>query len=279
MHKAGLRKTDYREDHILWVPVDFNQLMAPVEAEKENHLIVPLFGKHFENVEIIDDYLKGNVYYIVSGHGGPDPGALAKYGGHTLCEDEYAYDISLRLARNLIQHSATVYMITRDNNDGIRNEAYLKPDQDEVCYPNQEIPLNQIKRLNQRVDEINKLYNEHKAQGVGKQRVVIIHVDSRSSTQRIDMFFYYNPKSKSGKNLAEILRNTIDEKYSIHQKGRGYSGTVKARNLHMLRETSPVAVYAELGNIRNTADQRRFIIEDNRQAIANWLTEGLMKEK
>jgi len=169
-------------------------------------------------------------------------------------------------------------MITRDENDGIREESYLKADKDEVCYPNKTIPLNQVKRLNQRVDAINILYNKHKQEGAKKQRAIIIHVDSRGTGQRIDMFFYHNPKSKTGKQLAKTLRNTIDEKYAIHQKGRGYSGTVKARNLHMLRETFPVAVYAELGNIRNTSDQKRFVIEDNRQAVANWLCEGLLKE-
>ena len=92
------------------------------------------------------------------------------------------------------------------------------------------------------------------------------------------MFFYHSPKSNQGKELATTLMSTIKQKYDEHQRGRGYSGTVKARNLHMLRETHPVAVYAELGNIRNTRDQRRFIIEDNRQAVANWLCEGLMKE-
>jgi N-acetylmuramoyl-L-alanine amidase len=72
--------------------------------------------------------------------------------------------------------------------------------------------------------------------------------------------------------------NTIRMKYEQHQRGRGYEGTVKARNLHMLRETYPIAVYAELGNIRNTKDQKRFIIEDNRQAVANWLCEGVLKD-
>ena len=128
------------------------------------------------------------------------------------------------------------------------------------------------------MDAINTLYKKHKKEGIKKQRAIIIHVDSRGTGQRIDMFFYHNPKSKTGKQLAKTLRNTIDEKYARHQKGRGYSGTVKARNLHMLRETYPVAVYAELGNIRNSRDQKRFIIEDNRQAVANWLCEGLLKE-
>lgn len=285
MHKSGLKAKDYRDDNILWVPYDIlncgGDFISSATDKKpdDKTLLYPLFGKEHEIVEIHGSELKGNVYYVVAGHGGPDPGAMTTSGNHTLCEDEYAYDISLRLARNLMQHGATVYMITEDKNDGIRSESYLKPDKDETCYPNQTIPLNQVKRLNQRVDAINELYNKHKKQGVKKQRAIVIHVDSRSSSQRLDMFFYHNPKSKKGKELATLLRNTIDEKYARHQKGRGYSGTVKSRNLHMLRKTYPVCVYAELGNIKNYRDQKRFIVEDNRQAVANWLAEGLINEK
>ncbi len=278
---AGIKSKDYREDRVLWVPDILPESgSAPAVAKDASgtRKKYPIFGKEYEEVEIKSEKLAGMVYYVVAGHGGPDPGAIVSYQGHTLSEDEYAYDISLRLARNLMEHSATVYMITRDENDGIRNDSFLPMDKDEVCYPDLEIPLNQIKRLDQRVDAINTLYRKHKSEGAGKQRAIIIHVDSRGKGERIDMFFYHNPRSSQGMELATILRNTIQEKYDLHQKGRGYSGTVKARNLHMLRETYPVAVYAELGNIRNPLDQRRFIIEDNRQAVANWLCEGLMRE-
>lgn len=277
----GIKPKDYREDNTLWVPDNIptsgasNSVKSTAPTSKGEF---PVFGKSFASVDLKSTKLTGQVYYVVAGHGGPDPGAVVNYNNHQLCEDEYAYDISLRLARNLLENNATVYMIIRDENDGIREEAYLKADKDEVCYPKKTIPLNQIKRLNQRVDAINILYNKHKKEGAKKQRAIIIHVDSRGTGQRIDMFFYHNPKSKTGKQLAKTLRNTIDEKYAAHQKGRGYSGTVKARNLHMLRETYPVAVYAELGNIRNSRDQKRFIIEDNRQAVANWLCEGLLNE-
>jgi N-acetylmuramoyl-L-alanine amidase len=280
----GIKPNDYRKDNILWIPdfVPETSLTGSANTTTTERTNIkgeyPIFGKELAEVKLISKALTGHVYYVVAGHGGPDPGAVVKYNNHQLCEDEYAYDISLRLARNLLEHDATVYMITRDENDGIRDEAYLKADKDEVCYPNLTIPLNQVKRLDQRVNAINALYNKHKKEGVKKQRAIIIHVDSRGTGQRIDMFFYHNPKSSKGKQLAKTLRNTIDSKYAQHQKGRGYSGTVKARNLHMLRETFPVAVYAELGNIRNARDQKRFIIEDNRQAVANWLCEGLMKE-
>ena len=236
-----------------------------------------LFGSKYKKVKIVSNKLKGRIYYLVSGHGGPDPGAVGKRGGHSLCEYEYAYDITLRLARQLTEKGATVYMIVRDENDGIRDQAYLKCDKDEVCFPSLKIPINQKKRLKQRVKAVNKLYNKHKKRGVKYQRVVIIHVDSRRSKDRVDMFFYYNKRSKVGKKLANGMYDIVKEKYAKYQKGRGYKGTVKPRNLHMLRETKPIGVYVELGNIQNDKDQKRFTVVDNRDAIAKWFTEALSK--
>ncbi len=281
MDKSGLKKNDYREDNILWVPYEY---LHCFDSDKKETAVVkkdkvyPIFGKKYQKIDVKDKKLENCVYYIIGGHGGPDPGAQGKYNGKTLSEDEYAYDISLRLARNLLEHSAIVHIIIRDPNDGIRDEMVLKSDKDEVCWKNQKIPLNQIKRLNQRSYAVNDLYAKYKKQKVKKQRVVILHVDSRSKGQRLDMFFYHSPKSNTGKKLANTLKNTIEGKYAQHQKSRGYSGTVEARNLHVLRKTHPPAVFIELGNIRNAQDQKRFVLEDNRQAVANWLTDGLIKE-
>lgn len=284
LYKKGLRSDDYRTDNILWVPYDLVSCTqsigsVTVVGPKKTTKTFPIFGKEHEEVTIRDTKLTGNVYYIVAGHGGPDPGAMGKYNGKTLCEDEYAYDIALRMAKNLLEHNATVYMIVRDEDDGIRDGEILSSDNDEVHYKNKTIPINQVARLNQRCASINELYKQHKQKGAKKQRAIILHLDSRGDRQRVDMFFYHSPKSKQGKNLAYTLRNTIEDKYNQYQKNRGYSGTVKSRNLHMLRETNPVAVFIELGNIRNSSDQKRFIIESNRQAVANWLVDGLIKEK
>jgi N-acetylmuramoyl-L-alanine amidase len=42
----------------------------------------------------------------------------------------------------------------------------------------------------------------------------------------------------------------------------------------MLKYTHPVTGFLELGNIKNDLDQIRFIKYQNRQAIADWLTDG-----
>ena len=232
-----------------------------------------IFGAKYEDVEITGNELDGAIYYLVSGHGGPDPGAIGKYGSYNLCEDEYAYDVTLRLARELIKHGATVYMITRDPNDGIRDDSFLKADKDEMCYPSLRIPLNQTRRLQQRTDVVNNLYAKNKP---SFQRMIVIHVDSRGNGENIDVFFYHDRRSNTGHKAAQTLQKTFQEKYNEHQPGRGYHGTVSSRNLYVIRNSYPPTVYIELGNINHIRDQQRFIIADNRQAVANWLREGLI---
>jgi N-acetylmuramoyl-L-alanine amidase len=234
-----------------------------------------IFGTANQNVKITGSVLKGAVYYLKSGHGGPDPGAMGKYLNQTLCEDEYAYDVILRLGRKLIENGATVYFIIRDPNDGIRDNEYLKPDKDETCYPDLTIPLNQVERLKQRTNAINSLYD----QNTGKfQRMIAIHVDSRSKGKNIDVFFYHDKVSKKGRKAAIILKNTFEEKYRTHQPDRGYQGSVSERDLYVLTHSKPVSVFIELGNIHHSLDQKRIIDANNRQALANWLAEGLIRD-
>ncbi len=237
----------------------------------------PIFGKKNAFVPLIDNKLRGKVYYIVSGHGGPDVGAVGKKGKNQLCEDEYAYDVSLRLARNLLEHGAIAYMIIRDPNDGLRNGEILPCDYDEYCWGNFKIPRNQKSRLYQRSDAINELFETHKKQGIKDQTVVTIHIDSNNQSHQTDVFFYYFPGSSDGKKLAVKVRDTLKAKYKENRRSGKYSGTVKPRDLHMLREPKPTSIFIELGNIRNKFDQQRFIKENNRQALSNWLYEGLVK--
>lgn len=237
--------------------------------------VYKIFGPKYQNVFIKSQQLKGATYYLKSGHGGPDPGAVAKYQNHLLCEDEYAYDVVLRLGRNLIEHGATVHFIIIDPNDGIRDEQFLKPDKDEVCYPNLPIPINQVQRLRQRTEAVNKLYNQNRG---GFHRMISVHVDARSKSQNIDVFFYHDERSKTGAKTANILKKTFEEKYRRHQPNRGYRGTVSDRNLYVVKNSIPVSVYIELGNIHHTRDQQRIINPANRQALANWLTDGLIED-
>ena len=286
----GLRKTSYRESKILWVP--YNEMhctggtnptvavknpIAKPTKKKETVFIDPLFGKAQEKFTLVSNDQKNKVFYIVSGHGGPDPGAIGSCRGHSLCEDEYAYDVALRLAKKLKENGAKVHVIIQDKNDGIRSEDILLCDKDETCMGKSKIPLNQKKRLAQRVYAVNSLYKDYKNKGFKDQYFISIHIDSRSENKRQDVFFYHSPLSKSGKKLALNIQDTFKAKYQKYRKSREYSGSVSSRNLYVLRNTHPTAVFVELANIRNVNDQKRILPQSNRQYLADWLYEGLTK--
>ncbi|WP_239020969.1 N-acetylmuramoyl-L-alanine amidase family protein [Pontibacter arcticus] len=237
---------------------------------------VALFGEKHARLDMKSQRLKGAVYYLSPGHGGYDPGALGRYGPHTLAEDEYAYDVTIRLAKSLMEHGATVYMIVQDPNDGIRDQTILKMDTDEVHYPNTKISLSQKQRLRQRTEAINTLYKKHKG---AYQRMLAIHVDSRSIGQKIDVFFYHHENSDAGQKLAETIHQKFTSKYKRYQPNREYSGNVSHRSsLYVIKYTHPPTVFIELGNIQNDLDQKRFVIPDNRQALANWIAEGILDD-
>jgi len=237
----------------------------------------PLFGEKYKNYTIIDNVLAGACFFLVSGHGGPDPGAVAKVDGYELHEDEYAYDIMLRLARKLLEHSAIVHIIIQDQKDGIRDDKYLNNSKTETCL-GKPIPLSQIARLRQQTDAINSLSFRSKEK---YQRAIFIHLDSRSKKTKLDVFFYYqNTKQNKERSyqLAETMRKTFSNLYQKHQPGRGFSGTVSTRPLYVLNNTTPVSIFTELANMQNVSDQKRYISYDNRQALANWLCEGFIRD-
>jgi N-acetylmuramoyl-L-alanine amidase len=243
---------------------------------QKREVIEPLFGPDLARVEPIDDRLRGGVFYLVSGHGGPDPGGMGQHEGHTLYEDEYAYDVTLRLGRRLIEHGAVVHFIVQDPNDGIRDDRYLPGDRDELCHPGVKIPLNQRDRLEQRCAAVNRLARQDSA--AAYRRCLEIHVDARRVHEDIDIFFYYQESSGASRRLANTLRETIRQKYAERQPGRGYHGAVSTRNLYVLRNVEVPLVFIELGNIHHPRDQLRLIDPNNRQAMANWLCEGLLAD-
>jgi len=175
-----------------------------------------------------------------------------------------------------MQRGAEIHLIVKDKNDGIRDDPILLLDDDETSYDGESIPYNQKARLRQRTRVVINLYGIKK----GKyQRLITIHLDSRSIGENIDVFFYHHHRSKSGERLARNIHKTFASKYAEHQPGRNYFGTVSSRSsLYVIRNTIPPTVFIELGNIRNTQDQRRFVLHNNRQALANWITEGIIKD-
>ncbi len=235
-----------------------------------------IFGAKYERVVHKSSALEGNVYYLVGGHGGPDPGSIGTYRGKRVYEDEIAYDTMLRTARELIAHGATVEIIIQDD-DGIRDEEHLKGDKDERHADGSNIALNPLKRLKARTELINELYRKHRATA-REQRVLAFHVDATGLRVEPQIDVHFVHATPGGYAVSRTLSNTMRAKYAAHQPGRGYHARIEQRNLYILKNTIPVAVLVELGNIRHQGDQIRLMKPANRQALAEWLTDGILAE-
>ena len=306
LRKAGRRTEAYEQDRALWVPYcllfddaaddaadDDDAASEPAQrtvlvsgeaaapAERTAAAAKPgtyaIFGERYATVKRKDRKLQGKVFYLVSGHGGPDPGAIGAKRDHALCEDEYAYDVVLRLARNILEHGGVPYVIVRDEDDGIRDDEFLDCDYDEVVWGNEAIPRDQRARLRQRSDAINVLAKAQRRKGATEQYCIVVHVDSRHAETQTDLFFYHQRDDADSRALTEELRATMDRNYRRNGRTRAYQGAILTRDLHMLREVDVPTVYIELGNIQHAFDQKRVLRASNRQALANWWTEGLLR--
>ncbi|MBK9552744.1 MAG: N-acetylmuramoyl-L-alanine amidase [Saprospiraceae bacterium] len=76
--------------------------------------------------------------------------------------------------------------------------------------------------------------------------------------------------------MATNTQAVFEKKYE-EQGNRKYTGTVKSRDLYVVKYSAPPALFVELGNIQNVNDQKRFLKSENRQSLADWLYEGFTK--
>ena len=235
-----------------------------------------IFGPRFQDMSPLSTDLRGAAFYIIAGHGGPDPGAITRIGNRTLHEVEYNYDFALRLARNLMRHGATVHIIIQTPGVGIRDDRYLANHRNQTTL-GQPIPRAQLERLRQRVDAVNRLYAVDR-QHYTYLRALEIHIDSRNANVPIDLFMYYHSTQPLARQTAYTLLREMERMYQRHQPNRGFSGNIIHRNLYILREITPPTIMVEVGNFQNARDRERILNHNNRQAVANWLTNGLIED-
>lgn len=235
----------------------------------------PLFGPKLAEYEIKSNRLKGACFYLSSGHGGLDSGAKTTVNGNEIHEDEYAYDITLRLARNLMMEGATVHIIIQDAKDGIRDDTYLSNSTRETCMGDP-IPDKQKERLKQRCDKINQLYKKDKEK---YKRAIFVHIDSRPKNQRVDVYFFHHPNSTMGERLSKNMLGELRKHYKKYQPNKNFNGKlIPKKSLYVLANATPASVYAELGNLQNEQDQKRFLMASNRQYLADWMCLGIIND-
>nr|WP_246209010.1 LysM peptidoglycan-binding domain-containing protein [Entomospira entomophilus] len=110
----------YAEPHISDVESDYKEAISLYQHFKEDVASLPRLSNTLNGYRIVLD----------PGHGGYDPGALGSVTidgkRYYLVEDEYVYDIALRLYAILVQHGAEVEMTILAPNHTIRDNSKLE---------------------------------------------------------------------------------------------------------------------------------------------------------
>ena len=96
-------------------------ILLPVSAQKKKQASgkEPLFGKAMASYPIASNELSGACFYLVGGHGGPDPGAIGTYGGHKLHEDKASYSTFFNIL------ATSVILVPKNNEVTIEFESVL----------------------------------------------------------------------------------------------------------------------------------------------------------
>lgn len=260
-----------------------NQWNSPLEAYKKATKIWDSFGNLLDKRPQKSTLLSGYTFVLDPGHGGLDPGAIVKSSdgnGDTLfiTEDEYVYDIALRMVPLLREHGAQVELTILAPNHLIRdttpatktlinekNEVY-----NDMAFNKEDTVQNWVTGGNtgllKRVQVAEKLFAKYPK---NKTIFLSIHADnSPNSPMGTGLFYQSTPKEDSiGKAFAEKLLPFV-----------GSNGYVKSSDLAVLRNNS--ATHKLLIEIRNVSFQEHswaLRFANTRQGDALKIVRGLLE--
>jgi N-acetylmuramoyl-L-alanine amidase len=229
--------------------------------------------------------LKGWRIVIDPGHGGVDPGAIVsnKTGANKpvyVVEDEYVYDIALRVYEELRLRGAEVEMTLLSPNHLIRDNlpasATFVHEQNEVYNDKR---YNQKKRsaarprsanLNQRVRIANQFYK-----GGKKRRTLFLSIHADNSPGRpkgpLALYLKRNGKiDKPSRTFAQLMQKALD--------GPNLKAQIKGRSLGVLRGNKANAeILVEIRNVHDVGEAYLLRFHEKRQRDAERIAEGILK--
>ena len=228
--------------------------------------------------------LKGWRIVLDPGHGGIDPGAIVSNttGKHRrvyVVEDEYVYDIALRMYKKLRLLGAEVTLtvispnhLIRENQEAKvtfvheRNEVY---NDERYNRRNSEKVRPRSANISQRVRVANRFVK--RARG-GRSLFVSVHADNTPGRSRGPLAIYHKRRGRvdsRSRAFARAMRSTLHR--------RDLPARIQGRNLAVLRNNLAHAeILVEVYNVHYTHDAYQIRYHKHRERDANRLVNGIL---
>ncbi|WP_411028915.1 hypothetical protein [Spongiimicrobium sp. 3-5] len=225
--RAGSQLYVGRTYFIPSVPESFKEMGLRLQLPQGTE--TPIFDKEVVHFIRKDSSLRNVVYYLISA--GSATGETEKKNTGTSLHN----DITQRLAKELLQRGAKVYLL--------EDFQLLSANAEDGETP--EAGGAKTETLDAYIDAVNKRYLKHS----GKyQRLLVIGENDGSQPSEIGVTIYHHEGSEEGKKLASNIQQMF-EKRSIRQKYfKNYSEVFSDKdNLYFAKNTLPTMTYIEIG--------------------------------
>ena len=228
--------------------------------------------------------LKGWRVVLDPGHGGRDPGAIVSNedGNNNpvyVVEDEYVYDIGLRLYQKLRLAGAAVEMtvvspnhLIRDNDPAAKtfvheqNEVY----NDEAYNRRNSFSVRPgLSNITQRVKIANRFFRGARP---GQTLFLSLHADNSPGRLKGPMVIYWGRQGRidsRSRAFARVLQKALERS--------GVRSQIGARNLAVLRNNSAHAeVLVEVRNVHDTGEAYALRFHDKREEDVDRIFQGIL---
>ena len=229
--------------------------------------------------------LKGWKVVIDPGHGGRDPGAIVSNTDGVnrsvyVVEDEYVYDIALRVYERLRLHGAQVELTVISPNHLIRentpasvtfvheqnevyNDARINRKRDPAVRP-------KLNNIGQRVAIANRFFRRARR---GKSLFVSLHADNSPKRPKGPLVIYLNRNGKidtRSRRFARVMQKALDEPNLPAQ--------IAGRSLAVLRDNRAYAeILVEIRNVHDKGEAWALRFHRNRQKDAERIVKGVLE--